>query len=117
VQSSKRVAPTEAFTMTAPARVLFTVGPLQGREFPLGPGLMIGRDEGLAQVVVQDPQVSGRHVWIGPMNGRYVARDQQSTNGTFHERTGQRVGELALDEGDVLVLGGKGSVKLQFRST
>jgi hypothetical protein len=93
-----------------------TEGPLRGQDFAIGQGVSIGRDAAWATIVVDDRQVSGQHVWVGPLDGRIVARDYGSTNGTFlNGDLVNRVTELALRDGDVLTLGGKGSVKFTFR--
>lgn len=88
-------------------------GPLQGQEFPVGQGLMLGRSVE-ASVVIGDPHVSNRHAWIGPIGGKLLLRDNQSTNGTFHNgNMTQRVGEAALQDGDVVILGDQGKVRFQ----
>ena len=92
------------------------VGPVQGQSFPLGQGVYLGRDAARAQVVVQDSQVSGQHVWVGPLAGRIVARDPGSTNGTFlNDPASPRIGEAELKPGDRLFLGPKGSVVFEYR--
>ena len=61
-----------------------TRGLLHGQRFSLtATGLLIGRQPGQAQVVVNDSRASGKHVWIGYENGALVAIDQGTTNGTF----------------------------------
>ncbi len=88
-------------------------GPLQGQEFPVGQGLMLGRSVE-ASVVIGDPHVSNRHAWVGPIGGKLLLRDNQSTNGTFHNgNMAQRVGEVALQDGDVVILGDQGKVRFQ----
>jgi S1-C subfamily serine protease len=88
------------------AKLTCTAGPLRGREFPIGAGLVIGRDPARAQIVVDDAAVSGAHLWIGPMDGRIVAMDCGSTNGTFlNERYQQRLRHAALGAGDVVTIG------------
>ncbi|MBI5503121.1 MAG: trypsin-like peptidase domain-containing protein [Deltaproteobacteria bacterium] len=112
------VARTELFQApSTTARLTCTVGPFQGRDFPVGPGFFIGRDPARAQLLIQDSQVSGQHLWIGPAGGRIVARDMGSTNGTYHNnRTDQRVTEVPLAEGDVLALGQRGTVQFIFHA-
>ena len=97
-------------------RLICTAGPVLGQEFPVGQGVYIGRDGTRSQIVVSDPQVSGQHLWIGMINGRFVARDNGSTNGTFlNGQTSQRITEVELKDNDVLTLGGQGSVKFAFQ--
>jgi len=88
-------------------------GPLQGQEFPVGQGLMLGRSVE-ASVVIGDPHVSNRHAWVGSIGGKLLLRDNQSTNGTFHNgNMAPRVGEVTLQDGDVVILGDQGKVRFQ----
>lgn len=86
--------------------LLCTAGPLEGQRFVIEEeGFYIGRDAQLSQVVVNDSRVSKRHVRVMPRDGKVVAIDQGSTNGTFlGTATGQRITEVQLKRGDVLVL-------------
>jgi hypothetical protein len=112
------VAKTELFQApSTTARITGTIGPFQGRDFQVGPAFFIARDPARAQLVIQDSQVSGQHLWIGPAGGRIVARDMGSTNGTYHDnRAGQRITEIPLGEGDVLSLGQTGTVQSVFHA-
>ncbi|HZS44786.1 MAG TPA: trypsin-like peptidase domain-containing protein [Blastocatellia bacterium] len=103
---------TELFSTASSPRIACTQGPLQGQEFPVGQGIYIGRDASRSQIVVSDPQVSGQHLWIGVVNGRVIARDNGSTNGTYlNGLMNQRITEVELKDRDVLTLGGQGTVK------
>ncbi|HEX8153029.1 MAG TPA: FHA domain-containing protein, partial [Thermoanaerobaculia bacterium] len=86
--------------------LLCTAGALNGQAFVVEPdGIYIGRDEELSQVVVRDARVSKRHLRILPRGGKVYAIDQGSTNGTFlGDPAGERVTEVPLKRGDVLVL-------------
>ncbi len=107
---------TEMFSAPSQARLMFTAGPLQGQEFNVGQGVFIGRDGSRSQIVVPDSQVSGQHLWIGVINGRAIARDNGSTNGTYiNNRLDQRITEVELNDRDVLTLGAQGTVKFVFR--
>jgi serine protease Do len=112
------VARTEMYQApSTTARLSCTIGPFQGRDFPVGNGFFIGRDPARAQLVIQDSQVSGQHLWIGPAGGRIVVRDVGSTNGTYlNNRADQRVTEAPLNEGDVLALGQRGTVQFIFHA-
>ncbi len=111
-------AKTEVFRAgPASGRLVCVAGPLLGQEFPVGEGLYIGRDAARAQVVVSDAQVSGQHLWVGPLAGRVIARDAGSTNGTFlNGRMDARIGDAELKDQDVLTLGGAGTIRFQYRA-
>ncbi len=80
-------------------------GPLKGRSFPVTEGgLFIGRDWSQSQIVIEDPRVSKRHVWIGLREGIATAIDQESTNGTFVNELGARIRDERLAPGDTLIL-------------
>jgi len=81
-----------------------TSGPLEGQRFVIeDEGVYIGRDPGLAKIVIPDSRVSKRHLRIVPRDGKVWAIDQGSTNGTFLRD--QRITEVQLKRGDTLVLG------------
>ncbi|MBX3277568.1 MAG: trypsin-like peptidase domain-containing protein [Acidobacteria bacterium] len=106
---------TEMFEAAATGRLVCTMGPLEGQEFPVNQGVYLGRDATRSQVVIADAQVSGQHLWIGPVGSRIVARDNGSTNGTFlNNDLAQRITEVELNDRDVLILGGRASVKFVF---
>lgn len=80
-------------------------GLLAGQVFPLAmDGFYIGRDRTLSQVVVEDPSVSKKHVWVGVREGVVMAIDQSSTNGTYVNTMGARVGQVRLSPGDTLII-------------
>ena len=86
-------------------RIVFITGPLSGRSFEVSPdGFWIGRDPS-AQLTIPSDGVSKHHLWIGVRDGRVVAVDNGSTNGTFvGDRRGERITEWELHDGDVLVV-------------
>ncbi len=83
-----------------------TSGVLEGQRFIIEEsGLYIGRDPALSQVAIPDKRISKRHVRIIPRDGKVMAIDQNSTNGTFLGKAGgERITEHQLKRGDVLVL-------------
>jgi hypothetical protein len=83
-----------------------TSGAVIGRTVPIDAnGFYIGRDRAAAQVVVDSPRVSKRHLWVGVLNGAVVAVDQNSTNGTYlNTLSSPRITEVALQPGDTLIL-------------
>jgi S1-C subfamily serine protease len=106
--------PTEVFTPPPNATLVCTSGPLMGRPFPVGAGVLIGREDG-AQIVVNDAQVSGKHVWVGFLGTRLVARDMGSTNATFvNGNMSERIREIELRPGDELTLGGNGTIRFRL---
>ena len=97
--------------------ITFVSGPLSGQEFEIKPdGDFIGRDGGSSQIVLADPRISKRHVWIGVKNGRVVITDQNSRNGTFiNDPKSQRVTETSLSAGDVVILGESDVARFEYR--
>ena len=85
---------------------LYGVSPnVAGRVIPIDQyGVYIGRDQTLSQVIVESPDVSKRHVWVGIKDGAPVAIDQGSTNGTFLNTAGSAIGETRLRIGDTIIL-------------
>ncbi|MEO8378846.1 MAG: FHA domain-containing protein [Acidobacteriota bacterium] len=80
-------------------------GRVEGQVFPiLMDGFYIGRDRTLAQVVIEDLSVSKRHVWVGVREGAVMAIDQSSTNGTYLNTIGTRIGQARLTPGDTLII-------------
>jgi V8-like Glu-specific endopeptidase len=72
--------------------IKFVSGPLSGQQFEIkADGDFIGRDGGSSQIVIGDPRISKRHVWIGVKGGRVVIADQNSRNGTFVNDPSPRV--------------------------
>ena len=82
---SRTVAITREKTVTISYGIIrFTSGVLAGQEFEVKPeGAYIGREPSLAQIVVADPRISKRHLWIGVRDGQVKIVDQESRNGTF----------------------------------
>jgi serine protease Do len=83
-----------------------TRGLLNGQRFSLtATGVLIGRQPGQAQIVVNDSRASGKHVWIGYESGVLVAIDQGTTNGTFVNdvRLG-RISKAPLKDGDTVIV-------------
>jgi pSer/pThr/pTyr-binding forkhead associated (FHA) protein len=83
-----------------------TGGALEGQRFIVEEGgLYIGRDPAMSQIAISDTRISKRHVRIIPRDGKVMAIDQNSTNGTFLGKAGgERITEVALKRGDILVL-------------
>jgi S1-C subfamily serine protease len=98
--------------------IKFVSGPLSGQKFQVRvDGDYIGRDGGSSQIVVADPRISKRHLWIGVRNGRVVIEDQNSRNGTFvNDPKGARVTETSLNAGDTVILGESDVARFEFHA-
>ena len=96
----------------------FVSGPLSGQRFEIKPaGDYIGRDGGSSQIVIGDPRISKRHVWIGVRNGQVVIEDQNSRNGTFvNDPRSARVTETPLNPGDTVILGESDVARFEYHS-
>lgn len=97
--------------------IRFVSGVLAGQQFDVtNDGSCIGRDSSLAQIVLADPRISKRHVWIGVKNGRVVITDQGSRNGTFiNDPKTARVTETPLNNGDTVILGESDVARFEYR--
>jgi S1-C subfamily serine protease len=97
--------------------IRFVSGPLSGQQFDIkADGDFIGRDGGSSQIVIGDPRISKRHVWIGVKGGRVVIADQNSRNGTFvNDPKSARVSETPLNAGDVVILGESDVARFEYR--
>ncbi|TCO80725.1 FHA domain-containing protein [Plasticicumulans lactativorans] len=104
--------PTVAATTVSPAlaaaglTLRFDGGPLSGQAVTVPEaGLWIGRDASRAEVVIDDPMISGRHLWVGRQGGQWLIRDERSTNGTFIDSVGSgRITEHVLRPGERIIL-------------
>jgi hypothetical protein len=97
--------------------IKFVSGVLTGQSFEVRPeGTCIGRDSGLAQIVIADPRISKRHVWIGVKDGRVAITDQGSRNGTFlNDPKSARVTETILSPGDTVILGESDVARFEYQ--
>jgi S1-C subfamily serine protease len=111
-----QVAPT-AFAVTSLGGLTCTRGPLAGQRFALThTGIIIGRQPGVAHIVVNDHRASGKHVWIGFDNGKLVAIDQGTTNGTYVNDVARgRISRAELRDGDVVIVGEPDCCSLQVK--
>jgi S1-C subfamily serine protease len=98
--------------------IQFVSGPLSGQKFQVRvDGDYIGRDGGSSQIVIGDPRISKRHVWIGVRNGCVVIEDQNSRNGTFvNDPKSARVTERPLNTGDTVILGESDVARFEFHA-
>lgn len=115
---SRTVAITREKTVTISyGTIKFTSGVLAGQEFEVKPeGAYIGREPSLAQIVVADPRISKRHLWIGVREGVVKIVDQDSRNGTFiNDPRTDRVTESPLNPGDTVILGESDVARFEYQ--
>lgn len=110
------IAPT-AFGSLSVGSVTCTRGELTGQRFALtATGIIVGRQPGVAHVLINDHRASGKHVWIGLDNGVLVAIDQNTTNGTYINDVARgRITRSPLRDGDVVIVGEPDCLSLQVR--
>jgi predicted component of type VI protein secretion system len=83
-------------------RVVFTSGPLAGRDVEVTAALVLGRQA--ADLLIEDPEVSRRHAALRPAGDGLELEDLGSLNGTWVN--GARIqGPVRLEPGDRVQLG------------
>ena len=97
--------------------IRFVSGVLAGQEFNINPeGSYIGREASLSQIVVPDPRISKRHLWIGVKDGLVRIVDQESRNGTFvNDPKSERITEATLTTGDTVILGESDVARFEYQ--
>ena len=97
--------------------IKFTSGVLAGQQFDVNPeGSYIGRESSLSQIIVSDPRISKRHLWIGVRDGLVKIEDQDSRNGTFvNDPKSDRVTEATLHSGDTVILGESDVARFEYQ--
>jgi hypothetical protein len=116
---SRTVAITRENTVTISyGTIKFVSGVLTGEEFEVSPeGSYIGRESSLSQIVVSDPRISKRHLWIGVREGAVTIVDQDSRNGTFvNDPKSERVTEATLHSGDIVILGESDVARFEYHA-
>jgi ABC-2 type transport system ATP-binding protein len=85
--------------------LMFIKGQYAGSEIGVGSPVVIGRDRGVADVILdRDTEISRRHASFSPAGTGITVQDLGSTNGTFVN--GHRVtGAVALSNGDRVEMG------------
>jgi len=116
---SRTVAITRENTLTISyGHIKFVSGVLAGQQFEVDPeGAYIGRESSLSQIVVADPRISKRHLWIGVRDGEVKIVDENSRNGTFvNDPKSERVTEATLNSGDTVILGESDVARFEYES-
>ena len=84
----------------------FASGPMGGQEVPVGGPLVIGRDAGAADIVLdQDTEVSRRHASFWPAGAGLTLQDLGSSNGTYVNGYRLTQDAVALSTGDKVEIG------------
>jgi FHA domain-containing protein len=98
--------------------IKFVSGVLAGQQFNVEPeGAFIGRDNNLSQIVVADPRISKRHLWIGVQDGGVKIVDQDSRNGTFiNDPKSERITEAVLNSGDTVIMGESDVARFEYHA-
>lgn len=86
-----------------PQPVIIDENYLQHIDLRQRPLTSFGREQGVNDLVLDNPQVSRRHLQIANRNGSFGAADLNSTNGTFVN--GQRIQAVLLNDGDIINIG------------
>jgi hypothetical protein len=96
--------------------IKFVSGVLAGQEFNVdAAGSFIGRESSLSQIVISDPRISKRHLWIGVRDGAVTIVDQDSRNGTFvNDPRSDRVTEATLNSGDIVIMGESDVARFEY---
>ena len=116
---SRTVAISRENTVTIDyGRIKFVSGVLAGQEFEVQPeGSYIGREASLSQIVVSDPRISKRHLWIGVKDALVKIVDQESRNGTFiNDPRSERITEASLNNGDTVILGESDVARFEYHA-
>ena len=97
--------------------IKFVSGVLAGERFDVEPeGAYIGRESSLSQIIVSDPRISKRHLWIGVKDGLVRIVDQDSRNGTFvNDPKSERVTGATLNSGDTVILGESDVARFEYQ--
>ena len=74
-----------------------------GSEHPVDGELILGREHGSADLVIDDPGVSRRHARVVTDAGGVIVEDLGSSNGTYVN--GERIETARLTSGDRLQVG------------
>jgi hypothetical protein len=98
--------------------IKFISGVLAGQQFEVDPeGSYIGRESTLSQIVVSDPRISKRHLWIGVRDGVVKIVDHDSRNGTFiNDPKSERVTEATLNSGDTVIMGESDVARFEYQA-
>jgi hypothetical protein len=99
--------------------IRFISGVLEGEQFEVNPeGSYIGRESTLSQIVVADPRISKRHLWIGVRDGAVKIVDQDSRNGTFiNDPKTERITEATLNSGDTVIMGESDVARFEYQQS
>lgn len=105
-----RIEPTEMlhYEPKTVAWLVIGKGEFEGTQYQLKPETTVGRDP-TCDIFLNDTALSALHMRVRLVNGRYIAYDQNSTNGLYLYHAGQdsweRQDQVELQEGTQIKLG------------
>jgi len=100
------VSDPSKFVTTQAILADFKTGPLAGQRITIpARGAWIGRDPSCVDIAIPDDQISRQHLWLGVENGKWLLRDNNSTNGTFvNSMSKGRVSECQLGQNYQIII-------------
>jgi hypothetical protein len=108
--SHKPIEPTEILSARpqSTAWLIITNGEQAGEQFQLKGETTIGRDP-KSSIFINDSALSALHIMVKLVNGRFIAIDQNSTNGLLvfdaQQNTWEKQDQVVLEEGAQIRLG------------
>jgi hypothetical protein len=105
-----RIEPTEVLQIEPKIKAWLVIGNGEwaGKEFPLKAETTIGRDPG-SDIFINDTALSALHIRVRLVDGRYIAYDQNSTNGLYQyvarQDSWEKQDQIELEEGAQIKLG------------
>jgi hypothetical protein len=105
-----RIEPTEVLQVEPEAAAWLVIGngEREGQQFQLKAETTIGRDPN-SDIYINDTALSALHIRVRLVNGRYIAYDQNSTNGLYtydaRQDSWEKQDQIELEEGTQIKLG------------
>jgi hypothetical protein len=109
-QTKLQIEPTEVLHVEPKAVAWLVIGngEREGEQFQLKAETTIGRDPN-SDIFINDTALSALHIRVRLVNGRYIAYDQNSTNGLYafdtRQNTWEKQDQVELQEGTQIKLG------------